>query len=238
MRRWTQLLWALALFAPPAALAQVELRSAGPQGLAWDGKALWSIDADAKIRMLDAQSGAEVRALEPGVKAPRALAFDGQHFWIADEKAMTLSEVDPATGRIVRTLPLPTPPEKGFKSVEGLAWDGKHLWAAYYAGFSSSLNEIDPETGRILRSVYADCHPRGLASDGKNLWTLCFNGEKAAVVDQRPILEREHEMLNARVFLSRVDARDPSALAFDGRELTVLDRASKKLVRVPLRTER
>ncbi len=238
MRRGSLLLWALALSASPAA-AQFELRSPSPQGLAWDGKALWTVDQDAKIRMLDAQSGAEVRALDSEVKAPRAIAFDGQRFWVADQAAMTLSAVDPATGRTVKTVPLPTPAEKGFKSVEGLAWDGKHLWAAYFAGFSSSLNEIDPETGRIVRSVYADCHPRGLASDGTKLWTLCFSGEKApAVVDQRPILEREHEMLKARVFLARVDARDPSALTFDGRELAVLDRASKKLLRVPLRTDR
>jgi outer membrane protein assembly factor BamB len=238
MRRSVLWLWATVAFASPA-LGQVEVRSASPQALAWDGKALWTVDQDAKVRMLDAQSGAELRALESAVKTPRAMVFEGERIWIADDKAMILSALDRATGRVVKTVPLPTSPERGFKSVEGLAWDGKHLWAAYYAGFSSSLNEIDPETGRLLRSIYADCHPRGLASDGAKLWTLCNGGGTVpAIIDQRPILEREHEMLKARTFLARVEAQDPSSLTFDGKNLVVLDRRSRKLVRVPLPTDR
>lgn len=238
MRRRVLWLGTLLACATPA-IAQTEVRSPSPEALAWDGKALWTLGRDAKVRMLDAQSGAEVRALDAAVKTPRAMTFEGERFWIADEKAMTLSAVDRATGQVVKTLPLPTPADKGFQSVEGLAWDGKHLWAAYYAGFSSSLNEIDPVTGRLVRSLYADCHPRGLAADGARLWTLCSGGAKGtAVVDQRPILEREHEMLRARTFVSRVEAQDPSALAFDGRNLVILDRGAKKLLRVPLRTDR
>jgi len=225
---------ALAALHPPCAWAQSESKAPPPLGVTWDGSALWTIDPAGKLRKLDG-SGKEVQVLESGVKAPRAIAFDGTRFWIADQAERTIGAFEPASGKVVRTIPLPIPAEKGFKSVEGLAWDGKYLWAAYYAGFSSSLNQIDPADGRLLRSVFADCHPRGLASNGGRLWILCLAANGAyAVIDQRPILDREHEMLKARVFLSRVDVRDSGGLAFDGTDLVVFDRAAEKLLRFPL----
>ena len=121
-----------------------------------------------------------------------------------------------------------------FGSLTAMTWDGSHLWTAISAGFSSSLNRIDPASGEILQSVFADCDPRGIASDGSSLWTLCYNGERhPAKIDRRPILPKEHEMLQQRRFIHDTELQEPGGLAYDGQHLQVLDAKARRIFRYP-----
>lgn len=204
------------------------------QGVTWDGKHLWTLDEyTKKLYSFDPRSGAIFHTANIDLKRPKGLAFDGKSLWVADEETKKIHKINSDNGRIIKTIEMEIPKEKGFKSIEGVTWDGKNLWIAIYAGFSSSFNQIDTETGRIIRSVFADCHPRGITSDGTYIWSICYNGENLPPkIDRRKISDKEHEMLNSRIFIRDIDVRDPSGLVYDGQYLWYSDRMSKKIFKM------
>lgn len=67
------------------------------------------------------------------------VGYDGTHVWIATGEA--LKAVDPASGRVVRTLAVP--------AHAGTAFDGRHL----YQISGKSIQKIDPTTGRVVATV-------------------------------------------------------------------------------------
>jgi hypothetical protein len=205
-----------------------------PASLAWDGNNLWTIDTESKkIHALDARSGAIVKTYKTQLKSPGGMAFDGQRLWVADTETMKIHAIDKTTGNAISTIPIKAPPEKGFKALEDIAWDGQYLWTAISAGFSSSYNKIDPATGKILRSIFADCLPRGIAIHKGILWSLCYNGDKLPVkIDQRKILDKDHEMLRSRKFIKDIQLQEASGLTFDGAHLWTMDRKLKRLFKV------
>jgi DNA-binding beta-propeller fold protein YncE len=211
-----------------------------PVGLTFDTGRFWSLDREKKtLQSFDPYSGAPLSSYPLKLEEPRALAYSGNDVWIADQGTRKLVAIDPETGKQQSSFDLPIPEEKGFQSIEGMAWDGKYLWIAYFAGFSSSLNKIDPKNGELIQSIFADCHPKGIESDGTNLWTLCYNGKnKPTVIDQRPILELQHEILRSRKFIKSIDAIDPSGLAYDGNYLWYSDRQTNRVLRAfPMSTK-
>lgn len=205
-----------------------------PAGLAFDKSHLWSLDRDQKnLNSFDPQSGALQHSYPLRLKDPRALSHSDTDLWIADQEERKLVAINPNTGEQRTSFNLPIPTEKGFNSIEGMAWDGNYLWIAYFAGFSSSINKIDPANGELLQSIYADCHPKGLESDGTHLWTLCYNGEsKPAVIDQRRIMDAEHEMLKTRQFIKTIEGKAPSGLTYDGQYLWYNDQQKNRVRRV------
>jgi hypothetical protein len=198
------------------------------EGIASDGKHLWMLDGKKKeLSAVDPGTGGVTRTVPTALKQPKGAVYDGKQLWVGDLETKTINAIEPETGRTVKTLKMELPGEKAL--FEGLAWDGKYLWAAYAAGFSSSYQQIDTESGKVVRSIFADCDPRGIASDGEFLYSICYNGPKLpAKIDQRKILDKEHEMLRSRSFIKKLAEKDPSGLAYDGNFLWYLDRASKK----------
>ena len=78
----------------------------------------------------------------PSIKAPAStiagLAFDGKSLWCADRASRTLFAVDPATGGVLKRLPLPGP------HAAGLDWDDGFLW------------HVDGRTRKVYRLSAAD----------------------------------------------------------------------------------
>ncbi|GAJ23866.1 unnamed protein product, partial [marine sediment metagenome] len=95
--------------------------------------------------------------------APQGLTFDGRCLWESDVDNQLIHQIDPETGRVIRSFAAPgTTPR-------GLAFDGHKLW--YTDGGTNLIYQIDPETGRVIRSFAAPAiNPRGLTFDGRTLW--------------------------------------------------------------------
>lgn len=212
----------------------LKVPAASPSSLAWDGEQMWTVDEqNKKLHSLNAQTGAITKSLEVKISKPKGLAFDGRHLWVGDSETMKLHAINVETGKTTRTIPIQVPKEKGIKAFEDIAWDGKHLWTAISAGFSSSYNQIDPKTGEITRSIFADCNPRGIAIRDGVLWSVCYNGDKLpAKIDQRNILDKDHEMLRSRQFIKDIELQEASGLIHDGTHLWTMDRKTKRVFKI------
>jgi hypothetical protein len=204
-----------------------------PRGLTLDDKNFWLFDEKTReLKSVDKRSGAPLKSFRVDVRQIGALTFGGGKLWLADQTAMKILTIDPATGNVAGAMPLNIPKGKGFDKVTGMAWDNGSLWVAMAAGFSSSINQIDPATGKIKRSLYAECDPRGIAVRNGVLYTVCFNGERLpAKIDRRTIVGQNHEMQATREFILDLDLKDPGALVHDGRYLWVLDRRLNRIIK-------
>jgi outer membrane protein assembly factor BamB len=89
----------------------------------------------------------------PGAPHVHGVSFDGHLVWFASGQG--LQAFEPATGRIVRALDVP--------SDAGTAFDGRHLFQIA----DGRIQRIDPATGKILSTIPA---PGGGGRDSGLTW--------------------------------------------------------------------
>jgi glutamine cyclotransferase len=77
----------------------------------------------------------------PGIDHIHGVSYDGQNIWFA--AGDTLNAIDPASGKLVRTIDVP--------AHAGTAFDGRHL----YQIAEDRIQKIDPKTGRVLATIPA-----------------------------------------------------------------------------------
>ncbi len=134
------------------------------QGLAFDGKHLWT--ADRKSDMLykvEPVSGRAVDSiLAPGY-SPVGLTWDGTLLWCVDDREERIYAVNPKTRIVERTIYCPV------SQPGDMAWDGKYLWICDNA--ENKIHKISAEDGTTLHSITSPSdNPGGLTFDGKYLW--------------------------------------------------------------------
>jgi outer membrane protein assembly factor BamB len=107
----------------------------------------------------------------PGIERVNGVTYDGSRIWIA--AGDRLAAIDPATGVIDRSLPVP--------AHAGTAYDGKHLFQIA----EDRIHKIDPATGTILASIPA---PGGGTDSGMawaegSLWVGQYRARKIHQID-------------------------------------------------------
>ncbi|HTY76479.1 MAG TPA: glutamine cyclotransferase [Candidatus Bathyarchaeia archaeon] len=107
----------------------------------------------------------------PGVDHVHGVTYDGQHVWFA--AGDRLNALDPATGKMVRSLDT--------TASAGTAFDGRHLFQI--AG--EHIQKIDPATGRVLATIPAPDGGgnSGLAWAEGTLWVGQYRSRKIRQVD-------------------------------------------------------
>jgi hypothetical protein len=171
-------------------LRRLGLDLAAPKGLAFDGQLLWVADEAAKtVRAFDPQEGQRVRAIPleipsgKGFRSLEALAWDGKFLWTAISAGFSssINQIDPATGRIVRSFFADCDPR-------GLASDGLRLWTLCFNGpdHPAVVDErlLGAEEGELTRSrrfirKLEGRDPAGLSFDGQFLWYADAGGRRA-----------------------------------------------------------
>jgi len=148
-------------------------------GLAWDGTALWQLDAynyDQLFR-LDASGG--LLDTIPSITTYMAgLTWDGTYLWCAAyyDPDGWIYQIDPATGLSVHSFAAPA------HQPWGLAWDGTDLWCVNddFSGEEAIIYRLDPADGTVLEQFDSPgANPRGLAWDGSYLWVCADNNAGA-----------------------------------------------------------
>jgi len=179
MNRWilalvaTVVLPSSLLAGPGSVVRRLKAPSPCSTGLAFDGRAFWTVDRDTdKLYRLDPASGSVLATFEAPGYFCTALAWDGARLWVADMDFTNTSteaysgkiyQIDPADGRILKVLMAPA------SDPQGLAWDGTYLWVA--DNQTDELYQISPEDGTTIRTLKAPAEEsQGLAWDGVCLW--------------------------------------------------------------------
>jgi len=149
---------------PGDTVKSIPLPSGYTQGLAYDGKFLWSADRRSDLfYKFDPADGKRLDSFPAPGYAITGITFDGKWLWAVDAEAGQLFAFDPNTRLVERTLAGPV------SQPGGLAWDGKYLWIAD-AG-DSKLHQIDANDGTTIISIPSPTKtPGALAFDGRYLW--------------------------------------------------------------------
>ncbi len=135
-----------------------------PQGLAFDGKYLWTADRRSDmLYQVDPNDGSVKDSFPTPGYSVCGLTWDGKLLWCVDADESRIYAINPKTRIIEKTIycPASTPID--------LAWDGEYLWIADDG--DNKIHQISTEDGTTIISLKAPTsHPGGLAYDGKYLW--------------------------------------------------------------------
>jgi YVTN family beta-propeller protein len=94
--------------------------------------------------------------------SPQSLAVGGGSLWVANHDARTVTRVDPASGKVVADIPVPSEPHRVAYGA-GAAWVGN--W------HDNSVSRIDPTTNRVVGSpIPIGFHAGNLAVGVGGVW--------------------------------------------------------------------
>jgi uncharacterized protein YycO len=152
-----------------------------------DNRLLMVSESAGTLYVIDPDSGTAERTFALPGSADRdpggyGIAVVGEYWWHSDYQRKLLYQLDPSSGAILTTRPMPV-------RYYGIAWDGSNLWGVDpgEAGDASSgkLYRIDLRTGDILETVpLSGVHaPIDLTWDGEALWVAERDGVKAHRID-------------------------------------------------------
>src|SRR5262249_50265372 len=112
----------------------------GHAGTAFDGRHLFQLAED-RIQKIDAKTGRVVGTIPaPGGGGDSGLAWAEGTLWMGQYRERKIHQIDPDTGRILRTL-------ESNRFVTGVTWSDGELWHGTWEGDESELRRIDPRTG-------------------------------------------------------------------------------------------
>lgn len=137
-------------------------------GVSFDGRSLWFADGTrGGLCAVDPETRKETRRI--AVEAEAGTAFDGTHLYQAGKRV--IRKIDPATGEVVATIPLPD------DDVSGLAWAEGALYAGAYRG--RAIRKLDPETGKVLKTIRSDRFVTGITWSDGELWHGTLEGARS-----------------------------------------------------------
>jgi outer membrane protein assembly factor BamB len=127
----------------------METLGTGVYGITWDGSAIWISVAGNRNKLVrvDPASGQITRTMSsPTMLGPTDLDFDAGTLWLSSGIGEVFA-LDPTTGGVLRTLPIP----EGFSGRDhGVAARACELWVG---GLFGGMGVEDPTNGAPLASV-------------------------------------------------------------------------------------
>lgn len=161
---------------PDSGILAGSLAVPGMAGTAFDGRHLFQV-TDRGIERIDPESGTVLAVLPlPGGAAPvSGLAWAEGSLWLGEYRARCIHQLDPQTGRILRTL-------RSDRFVTGVTWVDGELWHGTWEDEASELRRIDPADGSPLARLQmpAGTIVSGLESDGADRF-FCGGGSSGKV---------------------------------------------------------
>jgi DNA-binding beta-propeller fold protein YncE len=137
---------ALKSFDPASGRPLRSLPVAAEAGTAFDGRHLYQL-AGAKIQKVDPRTGEVVATLPAPEPGPHAgLTWAEGTLWVARYRQKQIVQIDPQTGRVLRTL-------ESTRFVTGVAWVEGELWhgaRGQKSGENDELLRVDPASGAVL----------------------------------------------------------------------------------------
>ncbi len=175
-----------------------------PSALVFDGNSVWVSDfTGSKVVDIDPLTNVATNVAVPGGSQPNGMVFDGTHVWVALTGSNSVVSIDPATRSVGSPAAIGVPPLQ-------LVFDGTYLWAS--GGSGSTVVKLDG-AGTVVANVVVTGNPSYLAYDGSYVWVTATG---------TPAIVRIHAA-SADVVSSKEDLVSPRGMAFDGRNMWVVD---------------
>jgi glutamine cyclotransferase len=144
-------------------------------GTAFDGRHLFQLVED-RIQKIDAATGQVISTIPaPGGGGDSGMAWAEGSLWVGQYRARRIHQVDPDTGKILRTI-------ESRRFVTGVTWVDGELWHGTWEGEDSDLRRIDPGSGEVLEQLDlpAGTMVSGLESDGADRF-YCGGGPRGTL---------------------------------------------------------
>ncbi len=143
-------------------------------GTAFDGKHLFQLSGD-RIQKIDPESGRVVASIPAPEGGASGMAWAEGSLWVGQHRRRKIHQVDPASGKILRTL-------ESNRFVTGVTWIDKELWHGTWEDQTSDIRRIDPQTGEVLELIAMPqgINVSGLESNGSDLF-FCGGGPSGKV---------------------------------------------------------
>ena len=120
---------------PVAALGNV------PQGLAFDGARIWSVNNLGSVSIVTPGTWSVTNV--PGFSAPLGIVYDGANIWITDATANTLLKLD-ANGAVLQTVPVGSEPLTP-------VFDGANIWVPNLN--DNTVSVVSAASGVVLATL-------------------------------------------------------------------------------------
>lgn len=146
---------------PQSGMLVRSIEVAARAGTAFDGRHLFQL-ADGRIQKIEWKTGRVLATIPaPGGGDDSGLAWAEGTLWVGQYRGRKIHQVDPETGRILRTI-------ESNRFVTGVTWVDEELWHGMMDGDESELRRIDARTGEVLEALEmpAGIGLSGLESDG------------------------------------------------------------------------
>lgn len=155
---------------PDSGSTQATIDIVADAGTAFDGKHLYQI-SDGTIVKLEPRSGRVLSRIPAPGGGASGMAWAEGSLWVAEYRQRKIHQVDPETGRVLRTI-------ESNRYVTGVTWVDGQLWHGTWEDGASDLRQLDEKTGDVLQSVEmpAGIGVSGLESDGAGCF-FCGGGD-------------------------------------------------------------
>lgn len=148
----------------------------------------------------------DLDTLEPvatvtGLKAAHGVALAGGHAFVSDGDQNAVIEFDPATGKVLKTIPTGKKPDSILHdAASGMVWA--------FDGDSDEVSVIDPARGDVIKTIKLPHGPEFSQTDNRGkIWVNMEEGNSIGALDAKAMT------LTGTIALTGCDG--PAPLAFD-----------------------
>jgi glutamine cyclotransferase len=131
-------------------------------GTAFDGRHFYQI-AGERIQKIDARNGQVLSTIPAPEGGAAGMTWAEGSLWVGQHRARKIHQIDPETGKILRTL-------ESNRFVTGVTWADGELWHATWENEQSEIRHIDKNNGEVKEKIDmpAGVSISGLEFDGKD----------------------------------------------------------------------
>lgn len=154
----------------------------------------------AAVHILDLDSLKPIAEVT-GLKAAHGVALAGGHAYVSDGDQNAVIEFDPATGKVLKTIPTGKKPDS-------ILFDKASGMVMAFDGDSDSVSVIDPAKGAVVKTIKLPNGPEFSQTDNAGkVWVNMEEGNDIGVIDTKTMA------LTGTIPLPGCDG--PAPLAFD-----------------------
>jgi streptogramin lyase len=114
-------------------------------GTAFDGRHLFQLSGE-HIKKLDPENGRVLATIPAPEGGASGMAWAEGSLWVGQHRARKIHQVDPDTGKILRSL-------DSNRFVTGVTWAEGELWHGTWENDESNIRRIDPASGDVLEQI-------------------------------------------------------------------------------------